>query len=200
MVVTVAAERDLPAVERLYRAVIEEMHGTPHDVWWEFGVHPTREGLRASASRGELIVARDGAPATVGDGEVPPQEASLLGACVVDGAQDAGYRTAAWPLSVPDHEVAVLHLLAVAPEGRGRGVARRLVAAAARAARARGARVLRLDVFDNNAPAIALYRSCGFTDLGARAFAYDEGFTHGAHLMELDLGLPGALDRMETTR
>ena len=57
MVVTVAAERDLPAVERLYRAVIEEMHGAPHDVWWEFGVHPTREGLRASASRGELIAA-----------------------------------------------------------------------------------------------------------------------------------------------
>lgn len=200
MVVTVAAERDLPAIERLYRAAIEEMHGAPHDVWWEFGVHPTREGLRASASRGELIVARDGAPATVGDGAVPQPEAPLLGACVVDGAQDAGYRTAAWPTPAPDHEVAVLHLLAVAPEGRGRGVARRLVAAAARAARARGARVLRLDVFDNNAPAIALYRSCGFTDLGARAFAYDEGFTHGAHLMELDLGLPGALDTTVVTR
>ena len=58
--------------------------------------------------------------------------------------------------------VARLYSLAVDPAARGRGLARRLIAAAEEAARSRGARVLRLEVRVDNAPAIRQYEELGY--------------------------------------
>ncbi|HET6577936.1 MAG TPA: GNAT family N-acetyltransferase [Gemmatimonadales bacterium] len=52
----------------------------------------------------------------------------------------------------------------------GRGVAQRLMAAAADAARAAGARTLWLGVWERNERAIAFYRKCGFHDVGTQLF------------------------------
>ena len=62
MDIVAATEHDLPAVERLYRDVSDEMNGAPHDVWWDFGVHPTHEGLLEAAHSGNLFVATAQAP------------------------------------------------------------------------------------------------------------------------------------------
>jgi [ribosomal protein S18]-alanine N-acetyltransferase len=67
--------------------------------------------------------------------------------------------------------VARLYSLAVDPAARGRGLARRLIAAAEEAASSRGARVLRLEVGVDNAPAIRLYE-----ELGYRCFARTAGY------------------------
>jgi dihydropteroate synthase len=70
----------------------------------------------------------------------------------------------------PDHRAdparAELFSMWVAPEARGAGVARALVAAAIAWARRRAALELGLDVVEANAPARALYASCGFVDVG----------------------------------
>jgi ribosomal protein S18 acetylase RimI-like enzyme len=50
----------------------------------------------------------------------------------------------------------------ILPGWRGRGGGRMLLDAAIDHARASGARRLELEVFDDNAPALALYRSAGF--------------------------------------
>ena len=55
----------------------------------------------------------------------------------------------------------------VAPEARGRGVARRMMEALHDAARERGARAIRLRVYDDNLPARRLYESLGY-EFGAR--------------------------------
>jgi ribosomal protein S18 acetylase RimI-like enzyme len=52
----------------------------------------------------------------------------------------------------------------------GRGVAQELMAAAAAAARAAGARTLWLGVWERNDRAIAFYRKCGFHDAGTQVF------------------------------
>jgi [ribosomal protein S18]-alanine N-acetyltransferase len=62
--------------------------------------------------------------------------------------------------------------LAVRPAERRRGVARALVEAAAAAARAAGAESLFLEVAADNAAALALYRRCGFEQIGLRARYY----------------------------
>lgn len=185
MDIIVATKRDLPAIERFYREVADEMHGGQHDVWWDFGVHPTVEGLRAAASAGNLFIARsDGAAVPLaGEAAVPP----VLGAFVLDGRQGADYGVAPWRVSAPAERIAVLHLVAVAPSLRGRGLAGALLDAAIAEARRRGAMALRLDVFDNNAPAIAAYRRAGFEDLGVFDIEVGGGLRHTSHLMELDL-------------
>lgn len=58
--------------------------------------------------------------------------------------------------------LARLYSLAIAPEHRGRGVARKLLAVAEAEALAEGCAVLRLEARADNAPAIALYRAAGY--------------------------------------
>ena len=54
--------------------------------------------------------------------------------------------------------------MAVAPEGRGRGVGRRLVGALLRSASEAGVEKMRVVVGSDNQAAISLYRSAGFDD------------------------------------
>jgi ribosomal protein S18 acetylase RimI-like enzyme len=56
-----------------------------------------------------------------------------------------------------------VHGLAVVPSAQGRGVGRALLAAGIEAARADGARRVRLRVLATNAPAVRLYESLGFS-------------------------------------
>lgn len=71
--------------------------------------------------------------------------------------------------------IARLYSIAVDPVARGRGVAQGLVAAATRAAGARGARTLRLEVRASNRSALSLYERAGFTLLERRPGYYLDG-------------------------
>lgn len=62
------------------------------------------------------------------------------------------------PPALQDVQVAAGH--------RRRGVAKMLIAAAEREARARGFTRIRVDVAIDNIPALALYRTSGFADIG----------------------------------
>lgn len=81
-----------------------------------------------------------------------------------------------------------LHLtdLGVAAEWRRRGVARRLVLALCADARARALRVVLLEVRASNAPALALYRGLGFTELDRRQRYYADP-EEDAVVMQLEL-------------
>lgn len=62
----------------------------------------------------------------------------------------------------------LLEDLYVEPAARGTGLGRAMVELAAERARARGCRRMELDVHEDNAAALALYRGAGFTDDGNR--------------------------------
>jgi putative acetyltransferase len=74
---------------------------------------------------------------------------------------------------VRERSPGVLHLgMAILPEGRGRGGGRALLDAMADHARASGAHKLELEVWTDNARAIALYLSAGFEVEGLRRNHY----------------------------
>lgn len=82
--------------------------------------------------------------------------------------------------------------LAVIPPWRRRGVGRDLLQAAMRAAKARGAHRLLLEVSEVNAAAIALYRGLGFAAVGQRKGYYARaGGAEDALIMGADLGETG---------
>jgi [ribosomal protein S18]-alanine N-acetyltransferase len=62
--------------------------------------------------------------------------------------------------------------VAMAPEARGRGNARPLLAAHLDALARRGVLVVHLEVEEGNAPALALYRRLGFGEVGRREGYY----------------------------
>jgi ribosomal protein S18 acetylase RimI-like enzyme len=68
-----------------------------------------------------------------------------------------------------------LYSIAVAHEARGRGVGEALLGAVERAARARGCKLLRLEVRQDNGAAIRLYERLGYRRFGAYAGFYEDG-------------------------
>ena len=71
--------------------------------------------------------------------------------------------------------VARIYSIAVDPAYRGRGVAQGLIASVERAAQARGARSLRLEVRASNRSALSLYERAGFTFLERKPGYYQNG-------------------------
>ncbi len=76
-------------------------------------------------------------------------------------------------LSVAGGEAEVL-TIATAPTARGRGIARTLLTGLIDLARSNGAEAVYLDVRDDNSPALGLYRSLGFAELGRRPGYYHD--------------------------
>jgi ribosomal-protein-alanine N-acetyltransferase len=76
--------------------------------------------------------------------------------------------------------------IAVLPELRGTGIGRHLLRESLRAARARGARSLYLEVRETNAVARRMYETDGFEVVGVRERYYSEP-VEDAIVMRLDL-------------
>lgn len=72
-------------------------------------------------------------------------------------------------------EEAELVRVAVRPSGRRQGLARRLLDRALSRLAQEGVGVVFLDVREDNAPALALYRRLGFDEVGRRARYYRDG-------------------------
>ena len=71
--------------------------------------------------------------------------------------------------------IARLYSIATAPEARGMGVARALLAACETAARKRCATAMRLEVRLDNPGAIGLYRKLGYIEFGRYENYYEDG-------------------------
>ena len=84
----------------------------------------------------------------------------------VDGYSDA-------PWQIDSDEVIVLHVLAVHPNHRGKGLARKLVENVIEQERKAGKKALRLDVIENNTTAEKLYQKLGFRYIQAKTLYYD---------------------------
>ncbi len=98
---------------------------------------------------------------------------SIQRAAVAAGP-DAGDRILGYVIFWLVHDE--VHVLNVGtdPEARRRGVARALMEEAAAIGRGKGARLSTLEVRRSNAPAIALYRSLGYQEVGVRPRYYAE--------------------------
>ncbi len=143
-----ADERDVQAVLDFYHEASDEMIGTPYDCRWRRDMHPTDEFLARLIDEGGMTIVVDG-------GE-------LVAAIAVDHDLGHDYADARWLADVAPEQIAVMHLLAVRSDHRGRGLSRRLLRACLDRVRDQGMISARLDATANNAPAIALYESEGF--------------------------------------
>lgn len=83
-----------------------------------------------------------------------------------------------------------VHNLAVRPAARRQGYARRLLIACLHEGASRGARRAFLEVRAGNRGALALYRSCGFVEVGRRRAYYAQPTEDAALLQRADLADP----------
>lgn len=140
-----AEPEDLPAVLALFAGAVERMCSQGIDQWDE--LYPDREILRADIEKREMfLLTENGAP---------------VSAVVVNGEQAPEYREVPWSIRGKG-EPAVLHRLCVSASAQGRGLGRRTLLAAEKAAASLGFGYIRLDAFPKNPGAIRLYESSGY--------------------------------------
>ena len=96
----------------------------------------------------------------------------MAAAFILDREGAPGYGEVPWRVEAVAGEYGVVHLLAVHPDFRGRGLARYLMDAAEQAARERGLKALRLDTLVDNYGAQRTYERLGFTRFGPVHLTY----------------------------
>lgn len=133
---------DVPQLKELFRAVIVQMERERISIWDE--VYPVVCFPEDIQNR-RLYVLTEGA-------------CILAAFALCPGS--AEYGRLGW--TEPEAEACVLERLAVRADRRGEGLGAAALQYAADAAKAKGARYLRLLAVDFNTPAAALYRKCGF--------------------------------------
>ena len=157
MIFRKAEKEDFYKIRSLYWNLIDQEQNDPSFPHWKKEIHPSDEMIQNSIDRKELYVLSDDEKIT---------------ACVIANAEKVdGYSDAPW--QIDSDEVIVLHVLAVHPNHRGKGLAQRLVENVIEQERKVGKKTLRLDVIENNTTAEKLYQKLGFQYIQAKTLYYN---------------------------
>ena len=157
MIFRKAEKEDFDKIKSLYWTLIDQEQDDPSFPHWKKGIHPSDEMIQDSIDKGDLYVLADG---------------DEIAACVIANDEKVeGYADAPWQIDSDD--VIVLHVLAVHPDHRGKGLARRLVENVIEQERKAGKKALRLDVIENNTIAEKLYQKLGFQFIQTKTLYYD---------------------------
>lgn len=143
-----ATEKDFAPLTQFYRHAVENTEDMGRYARWVYGRHPTDEMILGYIKSGNMYFIRE--------------EGAVAAAVAVVPYQGVEYHDAAWDLEVKDDEVSVVHILCVAPEFQGRGLAGKLMRRVAELSRQSGKKAIRLDAMACNIPARHLYESLGF--------------------------------------
>lgn len=152
MTIKKATTQHLTQVVQLYDDVNDHLAKGENYPGWKKGLYPTAETALWAERAQTLYIMEDG-----------PQ---VVGSMVLNHQPEPAYANAQWGIDVPYSEILVVRTLAVHPAHRGRGVGGQLLGFAQQKALAEHLKALRLDVYEGNAPAIALYEKSGYTLVG----------------------------------
>ena len=139
------------AVTAMYERAVAELERTVNYPKWKKD-HPGRDYVKEAIAKGEQF-------ACVAEGEI-------LGAVVLNEDPEGNYAIGRWSRDLPDGAYLVVHILAVDPAWKGRGIGGFLVDGAIAYAKEQGYRAIRLDIVPDNLPAKRLYTSRGFVSAG----------------------------------
>ena len=169
-----AKQGELEELWRFYEEVCAAQEGSAFSPGWHIGIYPNREELSERIAAGEMLLVRC--------------EGRVAAAAVLSGRDEQTYDGAAWLHEAEAAEVCVLHLFAVHPDFRGKGVSDAALEALIRRASLLGRRLLRLDVVKGNLPAERLYQKHGFAFCEEREVWYEDTGEITVHLYERVLG------------
>lgn len=157
MIFRKAEKEDFNKIRSLYWNLIDQEQDDPSFPHWKKGIHPSDAMIRDGIDKGDLYVLADG---------------DEIAACLIANDEKIdGYADAPW--QIDSDEVIILHVLAVHPDQRGKGLARRLVENVIELEKEADKKALRLDVIENNTAAEKLYQKMGFQYIQTKTLYYD---------------------------
>ncbi len=155
---------DVEELAALYDALNDHLTATVNHPGWRKGFYPVRENAQRAAEEGTLFV-------YMADGKI-------AGSVILSHEPEEAYHTVTWLTDADYQDILVIHTLAIHPDYLKRGIGHELLKFTLSYAKEQGQRTIRLDVYENNRPAIALYEKCGFryvdrVDLGLGCYGLD---------------------------
>lgn len=155
---------DLDEIEQLYNDLHDALTAGINYPGWIKGIYPTREDALTGIEDSTLFVARS--------------DHKITGSIILNHKYENGYDSVTWQYKGDYRSVFVIHTLVVHPNFTKSGIGRQLMYFAERFARQNNIKTIRLDVYENNTPAINLYENCGYqyassVDLGYSKYGLD---------------------------
>ena len=158
-----ATAADLDGIEAIYDAILTREEAGPVYTNWQRGKYPTRAHAQQALDAGTLYVGED--------------DGFLWGVVNLNGIQLPEYDDIPWEIAAEREQVGVIHTMCIHPAASGRGRARQMVTFCEEESRRLGKTVIRLDTWEGNVPANAMYPKLGYTFAGATEFFF-QGFIH----------------------
>ena len=158
-----ATAADLDGIEAIYDAILTREEAGPVYTNWQRGKYPTRAHAQQALDAGTLYVGED--------------DGFLWGVVNLNGIQLPEYDDIPWEIAAERGQVGVIHTMCIHPAASGRGRARRMVTFCEEESRRLGKTVIRLDTWEGNVPANAMYPKLGYRFAGATEFFF-QGFIH----------------------
>ena len=162
--IRLAQPSDLDAIAEIYEEILAAEDARPVSCTnWQRGKYPTRDTARAALEAGTLWVGEE--------------DGAVYGCVNLNGEQLPEYDAIPWSIPAEKSEVGVIHTLVIRPSWSGRGKARSLWPSVRNRYTYRGKKAVRLDTYEGNVPANAMYPRLGYTFAGATEFFF-QGFIH----------------------
>ena len=149
--IRLASKNDIDAIEKLWDELNDYLAEHENYPRWKKGVYPLREHAEEGIAESSLYVAVD--------------NERVIGTIVYSREQEQAYQSVKWQV---DYNVPVMIIgkLAVHPDYFGCSVGKELLDYASIIGKQQGIKAIRLDTYEENLPAIRLYKKCGFKDMG----------------------------------
>jgi GNAT superfamily N-acetyltransferase len=143
---------DLNELENLYNMVNDYLESNINYPGWKKGVYPIRQHALEGINSNSLFVAR--------------VEGKIVGTIILNHKAEKAYHNVRWSFESDYSDVFVVHTFLIHPEFLNRGIGKQLLNYAEEYGKNLKIKALRLDVYENNMPAIKLYKNCGFNYIG----------------------------------
>ncbi len=153
---------DLEAVEAVYDSVLQKEEESGPYCNWKRGLYPTGQTARQALEEDGLYVLEE--------------NGLVCATAILNQEEPACYAQISWTMPAREKEIFVIHTLCVRTDQAGKGYARAFVAYAEEEARKRGCKVVRLDTYEGNQRAAALYTALGYRNAGLADLHFMETF------------------------
>lgn len=152
--------KDIDEISALYDTVTEYLESHTNYPGWKKGIYPTRIDGEQGIEAGTLYAAW--------------VDGKIAGSVILNQHQEKGYDSVTWKTEAEPDEVMVIHTLLVHPNHLKAGIGKAFLEFAEKKAGEEGKKTIRLDVYENNGPAIRLYERMGYEYIGTADLGYRE--------------------------
>lgn len=139
---------DIDELEQLYNDLNDYLDKGVNYPGWKKGIYPVRQNAIDGVKNGNLFVAK--------------HNGKIIGSVILSHEPETAYYKAKWEFESDYSDVFVIYTFVVHPQFLKRSVGKALIDFSIEHSIKSKAKSIRLDVYEENIPAIRLYEKCGF--------------------------------------